>query len=285
VRLQNFKPKKWRKSLRHFLKLNIKMGKHLKLLTAEYLKDYSNSLNIDWFDVFNKFRTKNFYSKDDFEYYIQSSATFSSNIEGNSIDIDTYLKNKKFKVKSKPKEMTEIDELILAYNFAIKNKLSQTTFLEAHKILSNTVLTLKSQKGKLRNQQVGIFSGGKVEYMAVEPEFVKEEFGKLFFDIKELLSRDLSHKEIFYYASMIHLLFEKIHPFMDGNGRAGRLLEKWFLSEKLGENAWSIQSEKYYAKHRAEYYQKIHIGYNYYALKMDRCVPFLLMLPMSLRAV
>lgn len=180
------------------------MGKHLKIHTAEYLNEYSTKLNIDWFDVFNQFRTKKFYSKDDFEYYVQSSATYSSNIEGNSIDIDTYLKNKKFKVKSKPKEMTEIDDLILAYNFAMKNKLSQTTFLEVHKILSNTVLTLKSQKGKLRNQQVGIFSSGKVEYMAVEPEFVKEEFIKLFFDIKELISRDLSHKEIFYFASMIH---------------------------------------------------------------------------------
>ena len=261
------------------------MSKHLKILTAEYLNEYSSELKIDWFDVFNHFRTKNTYSINDFEYYIQSSATYSSNIEGNSIDIDTYLKNKKFKIKSKPKEMTEIDDLILAYNFAMKNKLSQTTFLESHRILSNTILSLKSQKGKLRNQQVGIFSNGKVEYMAVEPELVKEEISKLFFDIKELLNRDLSHKEIFYYASMIHLLFEKIHPFMDGNGRAGRLLEKWFLSEKLGENAWSIQSEKYYAKHRSAYYKKIHIGFNYYALKMERCVPFLLMLPKSLNAV
>ncbi len=261
------------------------MGKQLKILTTEYLNEYSTKLDIDWFDVFNQFRTKSSYSKDDFEYYIQSSATYSSNIEGNSIDIDTYLKNKKFNVKSKPKEMTEIDDLIFAYDFAMENKLNQTTFLKAHKILSNTVLSLKSQKGKLRNQQVGIFSDGKVEYMAVEPEFVKVEFAKLFFDIKELLSRDLSHKEIFYFASMIHLMFEKIHPFMDGNGRAGRLLEKWFLSEKLGENAWSIQSEKYYAKHRTEYYQNIHIGYNYYALKMERCIDFLLMLPMALRPV
>ena len=69
------------------------MGKHLKILTAEFLVEYSNKLKIDWFDVINQFRTKNFYSKDDFEYYIQVSATYSSNIEGNSIDIDTYLKN------------------------------------------------------------------------------------------------------------------------------------------------------------------------------------------------
>lgn len=259
------------------------MSEHLKILTAEYLNEYSDKLTVDLLEVFNQFRTKNAYSKDDFEYYIQSSATYSSNIEGNSIDIDTYLKNKKFKIKSKPKEMTEIDDLILAYNFAMENKLSQTTFLEAHRILSNTILSLKSQRGKLRNQQVGIFSSGKVEYMAVEPEFVKQEFSKLFVDINELVGSNLSYKELFYYASMIHLIFEKIHPFMDGNGRAGRLLEKWFLSEKFGENVWSIQSEKYYAKHRAEYYQKIHLGFDYYSLKMERCVPFLLMLPMALK--
>lgn len=258
------------------------MEKYLKILPSDYLSDYSAKLNTDWADGFDRLGTKSLFSKDDFEYYIQSSATYSSNIEGNSIDLDTYLKNKKFKIKSKPKEMTEIDDLIFAYNYAMKNKLSQVTFLETHKILSNTVLSLKSQRGKLRNQQVGIFSEGKIEYMAVEPEFVKDEFSKLFSDIQELLNKGLSNKEIFYYASMIHLLFEKIHPFMDGNGRAGRLLEKWFLSEKIGQNAWSIQSEKYYALHRAEYYQKIHIGHNYYALKMEKCVPFLLMLPMAL---
>jgi len=255
----------------------------LKILPAEYLVEYSGKVKIDWHNVFSDLGVKKKYAAADFEYYIQSSATYSSNIEGNSIDIDTYLKNKKFNIKSKPKEMDEIDDLIGAYNYAMKTVLNQKTFLEAHKILSATILSLKSQRGKLRNQQVGIFSNGKVEYMAVEPEFIKEEMTKLFSDIQELIQADLSHKEIFYYASMIHLLFEKIHPFMDGNGRAGRLLEKWFLAEKTGENAWSVQSEKYYAKHKAEYYKNIHIGHNYYSLKMEKCVPFLLMLPMSLK--
>ncbi len=259
------------------------MDKHLKILSNAFLEEYISKLTIDWNQVFDRFKTKNFYSKEDFEFYVLSSATYSSNIEGNSIDIDTYLKNKKFKIKSKPKEMKEIDDLILAYNFAMKNKLNQITFLEAHKILSNSILTLKSQKGKLRNQQVGIFSSGKLEYMAIEPEFLKEEFSKLFFDINLLINEDLSNEEIFYYASMIHLIFEKIHPFMDGNGRSGRLLEKWFLSEKFGDMAWAIQSELYYAKHRSEYYQNIHIGLNYYTLKMQKCVPFLLMLYNSLR--
>ena len=258
------------------------MSTPLNMLSYLFLNEYSSMVNVDWLHIFNTLKSKEKFNTHDFEYYIQASATYSSNIEGNSIDIDTYLKNKKFNVKSKPKEMAEIDDLIEAYNYAINTALTQKSFLDAHLILSKTILSLKSQRGKLRNQQVGIFSKGKLEYMAVEPEFVKEEFQKLFNDIEELLSKDLSYKETFYYAAMIHLLFEKIHPFMDGNGRAGRLLEKWFLAEKIGKNAWSIESEKYYAKHRAEYYKKIHIGYNYYSLKMEQCLPFLLMLPKAL---
>ena len=175
----------------------------MKILTAQYLNDYAHKLGVVGQTVFNDLRSKREYSAQELEYYIQASATYSSNIEGNSIDIDTYLKNKKFNVRSKPKEMSEIDDLIDAYNYAIKTELTQTSFLEAHKILSKTILSLKTQRGKLRKQQVGIFSNGKVEYMAVEPEFVKEEIEKLFADIKELISCDLSYKVIFYYASMI----------------------------------------------------------------------------------
>jgi hypothetical protein len=57
------------------------------------------------------------------------------------------------------------------------------------------------------------------------------------------------------------------------------LLEKWFLVSKLGMSAWSINSEKYYWDNRPDYYQNIALGYNYYALYWDRCLPFLLMLP------
>ena len=254
------------------------MALPLKIINSGYFNEYSEKAKVNWRSVFNDLRVKTGFSKEDFLYYLQASAAYSSNIEGNSIDIDTYLKNKRFKIKSKPKEMAEIDDLIAAYEFAIKKPLNAENFLEAHKLLSKTILSLRSQRGKLRNQQVGIYSGGKIEYMAVEPDFVKEEFDKLFYDIAILINKKLSYKESFYYASMIHLMFEKIHPFMDGNGRAGRLLEKWFLSAKIGEKAWSLETEKYYMKHRSAYYKNIHIGHNFYALHWERSVPFLLML-------
>jgi len=260
------------------------MKRELSILTDEYLKSYSHGLSVDIPAAVRKLRYKHIHFKDDFEYYIQSSATHSSNIEGNSIDVDTYLRNKRFKIKSKPKEMGEIDALVEAYNFAMEHKLTEANFFMTHSILSAPILTKKSERGKLRKQQVGIYSGGKLEYMAVEPEYVKEEFDKLFSDVMLLSDSKLTYDEVFYYAAMIHLMFEKIHPFTDGNGRSGRLLEKWFLSEKIGKNAWSLPSEQYYSKNKADYYKNIHIGFNYYVLKMNRCVPFLHMLPHALIA-
>ena len=252
------------------------MKQQLELLTEAYLDQYRKSSNVD--QILPSLHLDKEFTSKDFEYYLQASSVYSSNIEGNTIDFDTWLKNKAFKIVSKPKETAEIEDLLAAYNYATTNALTQKAFLHTHELLSKTILALKSQRGKYRKQPVGIYSEGKLEYLAVEPEYVKLEMDKLFRDISLILNKEISLPEVFYYASMIHLLFEKIHPFMDGNGRAGRLLEKWFLVEKIGRNAWNIETEKYYATHRAEYYQLIHIGFNYYALKMERFLPFSKML-------
>ena len=84
-------------------------------------------------------------------------------------------------------------------------------------------------------------------------------------------------------ASMIHVGFVKIHPFADGNGRSARLIEKWFLAEKLGHKAWFIQSERLYQKRLKAYYKNGDLGETYDKLNYDLCIPFLLMLPMTLR--
>ncbi|MFY8034754.1 MAG: Fic family protein, partial [Flexibacteraceae bacterium] len=89
--------------------------------------------------------------------------------------------------------------------------------------------------------------------------------------------------ESFYYAAYIHLIFVKIHPFADGNGRTARLLEKWFLAEKLGSKAWFLQSEKHYYNAHQTYYNNLRIiGLEYPSLDYEKALSFLLMSVQSL---
>ncbi len=87
------------------------------------------------------------------------------------------------------------------------------------------------------NPMFVINSNDKIEYVAADPKMVKSELEKLFFDVDLLLKSDLNPYEVFYYAALLHLLFVKKQPFQDGNGRTARLIEKWFLLEKLGQKA------------------------------------------------
>lgn len=218
-----------------------------------------------------------------FEYLTKASAVYSSNIEGNSVDLNSYMNYELTQKKGKAgKEIKEIENLIAAYSFAQHSRLTETNLLRCHAMFSKTFL-IKSKQGKYRIEPVGVFGRTGLAYLAVEPEFVDKEMKELFSGIAELLSNTLTQEEVLYFAALIHLRFAHIHSFRDGNGRAARLLEKWFIAEKLGQQFWKMPSEHYYKEHQKEYYETIHLGVNFYQLDYSRCVPFLAMLPNCLR--
>ncbi len=252
----------------------------LKILNQDYFNEYKKLLPVDIETAFARLKDKE-QSIDDFRFYLANSAVHSSNIEGNTVSFDTYLKSSEFNVHLKTREIKEIEELIAAYQFARENELTLYNMLKAHEILTQSIL-IKKERGKIRKVKVGVRSEGRLIYLAVEPEFIKQELEKLFSDISILQKRKLTVSEIFYYAAYIHLVFVNIHPFVDGNGRATRLIEKWFLVKMLGENAWCITSEKNYWNNRETYYRNLQIGVNYYEVKYEKSIPFLLMLPNAL---
>jgi Fic family protein len=72
-----------------------------------------------------------------------------------------------------------------------------------------------------------------------------------------------------------------IHPYIDGNGRIARLVEKCFLSKHIGNIAWYLPLEQLYFENRKEYYTNLNIGPNFKELDYDKAIDFLLMSGMA----
>jgi Fic family protein len=219
-------------------------------------------------------------STDSFSFYTSVSSVFSSKIEGEDIELDSYIKHKKFGIELLPDYTKKIDDLYNAYTFAKTNEINEHNIAEVHKLLSKHIVA-KNRQGKLRTQNMYVSTpDGRIEYVAASPFEVETEMKKFYADLAILLNTEMSIEEVFFYASLIHLVFVKIHSWNDGNGRSARLYEKWFLAQKLGEKAWFVQSEKTYYNQHQTYYNNIRLlGLEYPELDYNQALPFLLMLP------
>lgn len=253
-----------------------------QILTDNMLDEFINAVKespLNKIDNIKKFEMP----VDYFQFYKSVSSVYSSKIEGEDIDFDSYFKYKFLKVKFKPDYTRKADDLYAAYDFIENNTLTLKHVQKAHSILSKNFLP-KSQQGLIRNNPMFVInSDDQIEYVAAGPELVKSELDRLFHDIDLLLRTALNPFEVFYYSSLLHLVFVKIHPFQDGNGRTARLLEKWFLIEKIGDKAKSVQLEKNYYLKLKEYYFNIRkIGLEYECLDYSKCLDFLLMTVMGI---
>ncbi len=248
-----------------------------KILTSQLLNAYTNSVKESPIDKWENLKKVEI-QVDYFQFYKSVSSVYSSKIEGEDIDFDSFFKHKFLNVKFKADYTRKADDLYAAYDFIDSHKLNLKNVQKAHSILSSKLLP-KSQQGLIRtNPMFVINSEDKIEYVAASPEIVKDEMIKLFEDIDLLIDGELSPFEIFYYASLIHLVFVKIHPFQDGNGRTARLMEKWFLIEKMGQKAASVQLERNYYRKIKDYYSNIKkLGLEYDRLDYSKSMDFLLM--------
>jgi Fic family protein len=258
------------------------MEKKFEILTSSLLEEYSQLFEADFLKQYEKLSDSEL-SINTFSFYTSVSAVFSSKIEGEPIELDSYVKHKRFGIEFLPDYTRKIDDLYDAYQFAKTNPCCKENIEEVHKILTTHILP-KNKQGRVRTGNMYVTTqNGRIEYVAASSFIVNTEMDKLYVDIKDLLSARLNIQEVFYYAALLHLVFVKIHPFDDGNGRISRLLEKWFLAEKLGEKAWLIQSEKNYYKKHQTYYRNIRLlGLEYEALDYSKSMNFLTMLPQSL---
>ena len=163
-------------------------------------------------------------STDNFSFYTSVASVFSSKIEGEDIELDSYIKHKRFGIEFLPDYTKKIDDLYDAYTFAKTNILNGANIGKAHELLGKHIVA-KQYQGKFGTHNMYVTTeDGRIEYVATSPFEVETEMNKLYRDIDLLLKASLAIGEVFFFASMIHLVFVKIHPWNDGNGRNARLI-------------------------------------------------------------
>lgn len=226
------------------------------------------------------------------------SAVYSSQIEGSSVqvrdleEVPSGQRDLEAEMCKGPppswwtaaeNERRRVEDLREGYEFARGHALNEENLLHAHGMLSERIPGLREhEQGAYRRSGSVIRRGGTgdVIYRAAAPARIEEEMARFFEDIRALRKRHLTVRKSFYHAGLIHLVFEKIHPFADGNGRAGRLLEKWFLADRRGTKAWKVPTEEFYRKNLPHYYGGLQIGSTYSEMNHSRAGPFL-MLPVA----
>jgi len=170
----------------------------------------------------------------------------SLKIEGNTLteeQITALLENKR--VIGPQKDIKEVLNAIEIYeNLEKFNPYNEKSFLEAHSSLMNNLV---ENAGKYRKQGVGIVKGSKVEHLAPPYENVPYLMKDLFQFLKKSEEIELIKSCVFHYE------MEFIHPFLDGNGRMGRLWQTLILMRKYPvfeyipfETLISKDQEKYY---------------------------------------
>jgi Fic family protein len=257
-----------------------------QLITRTFFETWKSMLDVNIDKQFNALTQKEL-EPHSFTFYTSVSVMSSSRIEGEQMEVDSYVKHKMLNIEYLPELTEKPNDLYNAYLFAKDHRLTKENFAHSHELIAAHLLP-ENQRGKLRTTEMLVMEHktGRIQYEAAPLSILDREYEALWKDIEQLLNEDLSLEDIFYVASFLHLAFVCIHPFGDGNGRIGRLLEKWFLAEKLGERAWYIQSEKFYYHHVNSYYHNLsRLGMFYEKLDFTKSIPFLLMLPQALREI
>ncbi len=181
---------------------------------------------------------------------ILKSSLFSARIEGNTLDESTFEHSKDEQAKREILNLVDAIEYIK--HIPIRTPISQEVLRHLHAIV---LKDLSADAGHLRTQQNAIFDqAGVVRYLPPPPITMRKDL--------EMLIEYCNHPAEFPVISALiaHLVFEKIHPFIDGNGRVGRLLINLVLKTQVEDFPFIVPFERYLDTHRDLYYRHIDTG-------------------------
>ena len=190
--------------------------------------------------------------------YVRKEALLSSQIEGTQATLEDVLDP--MVDKNANQNVADVINYIKATEYALERvkelPLCSRLIREIHAVLLGGVRGEEKNPGEFRQSQNWIGAqGSSLQTARYIPPNV-EDMQVAVSELEKYINSDDS-LDVLIQASLIHYQFETIHPFLDGNGRVGRLLITLFLMEKQALGSPSLYISYYLKKNRIEYYDRM----------------------------
>jgi len=191
--------------------------------------------------------------------HITKEAVVSSKIEGTQTHFDEAFLQKENVSPERKDDWQEVQNYTEALNTAVEElealPISSRLILKTHKILMQGVRGEKKTPGEYRRSQNWIGGHSLADAVFIPPHH--DHLNNLIGDLENFIHNDHLEIPLLIKAAIIHYQFETIHPFLDGNGRIGRLLITLFLIEKKVLEKPLLYLSRYFEKDKYLYYDNL----------------------------
>ncbi|MBS1827916.1 MAG: Fic family protein [Acidobacteria bacterium] len=193
--------------------------------------------------------------------YVRKEAVLSSQIEGTQSSLSDLLLFESDEAPGVPiEDVREVSSYVAALNHGLRRlregfPLSLRLLREIHHVLLSHGRGSEKQPGEFRTSQnwIGGARPGNAAFVPPPPGFVPDLMGQL----ELFLHADRPEAPLLIKAALAHVQFETIHPFLDGNGRLGRLLITFLLCAQGALQEPILYLSLYFKTHRQAYYNHL----------------------------